>query len=98
MRRIEVPGQPRQIVHETPSQQKKKQGMVSHACYPNNTGSRNRRIMIQVGLGKVRDPISKITRAKWAGGVAQVVEHLLHKHKPQYCRERERKRERERES
>jgi hypothetical protein len=25
----------------------------------------------------VRDPISKITRAKWTGGVAQVVEHLL---------------------
>jgi hypothetical protein len=25
----------------------------------------------------VRDPISKITRAKWTGGVAQVVEYLL---------------------
>jgi hypothetical protein len=24
-----------------------------------------------------QDPISKMTRAKWAGGVAQVVEHLL---------------------
>jgi hypothetical protein len=27
-----------------------------------------------------RDPISKITRAKEAGGMAQVVEHLLCKH------------------
>jgi hypothetical protein len=25
----------------------------------------------------LRDPISKITRAKWTGGAAQVVEHLL---------------------
>jgi hypothetical protein len=25
----------------------------------------------------MRPPISKITRAKWTGGVAQVVEHLL---------------------
>jgi hypothetical protein len=24
-----------------------------------------------------QDPISKITRAKWTGGVAQVLEHLL---------------------
>jgi hypothetical protein len=24
-----------------------------------------------------RDPISKITKVKWAGGVAQAVEHLL---------------------
>jgi hypothetical protein len=28
-----------------------------------------------------QDPISKITRAKWTGGVAQVAEHLLCKHK-----------------
>jgi hypothetical protein len=28
-----------------------------------------------------RDPNSKITRAKWTGGVAQVVEHLLCKSK-----------------
>jgi hypothetical protein len=31
----------------------------------------------------IETPISKITRAKWTGGVAQVVEHLLYKHKPQ---------------
>jgi hypothetical protein len=32
--------------------------------------------MVQTSLGKKRDPISKITRAKRAGGVAQVVEPL----------------------
>jgi hypothetical protein len=26
-----------------------------------------------------QDPISKTTRAKWTGDVAQAVEHLLHK-------------------
>jgi hypothetical protein len=39
MQRITVPGQPKQIVQET--------------------------------------PISKITRAKWTGGMAQAIEHLL---------------------
>jgi hypothetical protein len=28
----------------------------------------------------LRDPVSKITRAKWSGGVAQAVECLLCKH------------------
>jgi hypothetical protein len=32
--------------------------------------------MIQSSLGKKQDPVSKITRAKRAGGVAQAVEHL----------------------
>jgi hypothetical protein len=35
--------------------------------------------MVQVGLGKKQNPINKITRAKWAGTMAQVVEHLHHK-------------------
>jgi hypothetical protein len=43
--------------------------MVAQACHP---------IRWQITLGKKWDPISKITRAKReAGGVAQVVEHLL---------------------
>jgi hypothetical protein len=33
----------------------------------------NRRIKVQAGLGKKRDPSSKITRAKRAGSMAQVV-------------------------
>jgi hypothetical protein len=32
--------------------------------------------MVQADLGKKRDPISKITTADRAGGMAQVVEHL----------------------
>jgi hypothetical protein len=34
--------------------------------------------MIQASLGKKQDPISKITRAKKAGDVAQAVECLPH--------------------
>jgi hypothetical protein len=34
----------------------------------------------QPGENSSQDPISKITRAKWTGGVAQVVKHLLCKH------------------
>jgi hypothetical protein len=30
----------------------------------------------------MQDPISKITRAKWAGGMAQMVKHLLVSMKP----------------
>jgi hypothetical protein len=32
----------------------------------------------------LQDPISKVTRAKWTEGVAQVVESLLCKHKAQF--------------
>jgi hypothetical protein len=32
--------------------------------------------VVQASLGKKQDPISKITRANRAGGVAQVEEHL----------------------
>jgi hypothetical protein len=35
----------------------------------------------QASLGKKQDPISKITRAKSAGGVVQAVEGLPSKHK-----------------
>jgi hypothetical protein len=36
--------------------------------------------MVQASLGKKQDPISKITRAKRAGGMAQGVEHTSQKH------------------
>jgi hypothetical protein len=42
-------------------------------------GSTNKRIMVQAGLGVKRDPISKITKDKRAGGVAQVVKCLPNK-------------------
>jgi dihydroxyacid dehydratase/phosphogluconate dehydratase len=38
-----------------------------------------RRIMAQTGLIIKQDPILKITDIKRAGGVSQVVEHLLRK-------------------
>jgi hypothetical protein len=48
---------------------------------PATVGSINRKITVQVCLGKKQDPISKITRAKMAAGVANVVECLPSKHK-----------------
>jgi hypothetical protein len=39
-------------------------------------GNENRRISVQAGLGKNEDPVSKITRAKKAGCMAHIVEHL----------------------
>jgi hypothetical protein len=44
----------------------------------------NRRISVQPSLREKQDPISKITKAKRAGGMAQAVEHLPIKHKAQY--------------
>jgi hypothetical protein len=38
-------------------------------------GSTSNRTVVQVRPGEKRDPISKITNTKRAGGVAQVVEH-----------------------
>jgi hypothetical protein len=35
--------------------------------------------MVQAGLGKKQDPVSKINRAKRAGRVAQMVEYLPNK-------------------
>jgi hypothetical protein len=38
-------------------------------------------IMVQAGLGKRQALTSKITKAKRAGGMAQVIEYLPSKHK-----------------
>jgi hypothetical protein len=43
-------------------------------------GSIHRRIVDQSGQDKKPDPISKITRGKLAGGMAQVVEYLPSEH------------------
>jgi hypothetical protein len=44
--------------------------------------STNRKTVVQAGPDiKNKTPISKISRAKWVGGVAQVTEHLPSKHK-----------------
>jgi hypothetical protein len=49
---------------------------------------------VQEGLGKKQDPISKITKAKGAGGMAQAVECLPYKHKALSEIKRDRERER----
>jgi hypothetical protein len=62
IRRITVPGQPRQKHSQDPISTEKKLGMVAHACHssrglkPKIGGSRSR-----LGLDKKEDPISKIT-------------------------------------
>jgi hypothetical protein len=51
--RAVVPGQPRQKVHKTQSQQNINRGIVLCACHPNYDGKfKNRNILTQVGLGK----------------------------------------------
>jgi hypothetical protein len=57
--------------------------MVVHACNPSYLGG----CEWEDGSWKLawpnssRDPIAKINRAKWTGGVAHEVERLLCKHK-----------------
>jgi hypothetical protein len=51
------------------------------ALIPATAGSINRRIAVHASLGKKQDSISKITIAKRAGGVVQVVQHLPRKSK-----------------
>jgi hypothetical protein len=72
-----VAGQPKQ-------KKKKKKLMRSHLKGKNLSivvwiyipASAKRKVAVQAGLGKKLDPISKITRAKRDGCVAQVVECL----------------------
>jgi hypothetical protein len=61
-----------------------------------------KRIIVQVSLGKKRELISKITRAKWVGGVARVVQGLPSKceslnSNPSTIEEKEGKKEEKRE-
>jgi hypothetical protein len=44
---------------------------------PATSGSINRRIMVQIGLGKKQEPISKLTIAKRAESVTQAIECCL---------------------
>jgi hypothetical protein len=78
---IVIPGQPMPKVHN-PISVKKKLG-VGGACLSSQLCQEawNRRVMVQAGLGKTWDPISKIIRAKRAGGVAQAIECFLSKQK-----------------
>jgi hypothetical protein len=47
IRRIEVQGQPRQRVCETPISSIKKMGMLVLVCYPRYTGGIHKRIKVQ---------------------------------------------------
>jgi hypothetical protein len=48
---------------------------------------------------RLRDPISKITRAKWTGGVFQVVEHLaLQVQSPEFKSQSQQKKKERKES
>jgi hypothetical protein len=49
---------------------------MTHACHLSYVGSINRRIKVPAGPDKKQDPIPKITKAKRAVGVAQVVKCL----------------------
>jgi hypothetical protein len=62
--KIVVLGQPRQMFMRPPTQWKK---TWAWRCTPF--------IPVMAGLGKKQDPMSKITRAQRAEGVAQVVEY-----------------------
>jgi hypothetical protein len=70
-------GHPRSVgsVHEMPSQliAGHSGAHLSSQLWPE---AYNRRIVVQAHLSKKQDLISKITRAKRSGGMAQVVEHL----------------------
>jgi hypothetical protein len=57
------------VVHKTPISTEKGWLWWCTSLNPAIAGSINRRTVVQAGLGKKRDPISKITRAKRAGGV-----------------------------
>jgi hypothetical protein len=61
---------------------------VAHAYNPTYSEGRDQDIQVHP-RGKTQDPMQKITKAKSAGGIVQVADHLLSKHKVefklQYC-------------
>jgi hypothetical protein len=64
---------PRQKVTKTPNNL----GVVVHTCNPSYLGGRDRRIkVLGLALSKRETLFEKITIAKRAEGLAQVVEHL----------------------
>jgi hypothetical protein len=58
---------------------RKSWALVAHACNPSYSGGRDQEDhnSRQAQANSSQDLISKITRAKWTGDVAQMVEHLL---------------------
>jgi hypothetical protein len=56
-----------------------RQALVAHICNPSYLGGWNWEncSLRPAQANSSQDPISKITRAKWTGDVAQAVDHLL---------------------
>jgi hypothetical protein len=75
-------------IWETSISMGKRRAWLCVPIIPAMAGSVNRRLMVQAGLGKKRHPISKIIRAKKAGGMAQILEFLpstqVSRFKPHY--------------
>jgi hypothetical protein len=63
-------------VSKTSSQWKKARSGAIHKLWKK---AQKRWMVVQVGWSRKQDPISKINRAKRAGGMVQVVEHLPRK-------------------
>jgi hypothetical protein len=57
--------------------QKVSESLMAHTCNLATWEAEIGRISVTGQPKQVRDPISKITRAKWTGGSAQRIEHLL---------------------
>jgi hypothetical protein len=53
--------------------------LVAHACNPSYLGGQDQKDhnLRPAQTESAQDPTSKITRAKWSGGVAQVLERLI---------------------
>jgi hypothetical protein len=62
-----------------------RQSPVAHDCKPNYLRGWDQEACSSRPdwANSSQDPISKLTREKWTGGVAQAVEHLLCKYKAQ---------------
>jgi hypothetical protein len=68
--RITVPGQPDKKISKTLSQW----CVLMQACHSSSHRSIREKKVVQAGLGKKGNPISKIIRAKRPGGMTQMVE------------------------
>jgi hypothetical protein len=66
---IAIQGQTKLKFHETPYKP------IRAACHLSYAGRVKMMIIIQLGQGKKQVPVLKISKAKWARAMAQLVEH-----------------------
>jgi hypothetical protein len=74
-----VQDQPGQKISQDPISTNKKLGVVNYTCHHSCEGSLNRRSDVQASQSIYPRPYLKIAKAKKAGGVVQVIQHLLRK-------------------